>query len=102
MAKTLQFQFCGSLYEAEPRKVERKKIYGYKEISAIDSNGNDANPKNHTIRKQDYDKKTEESEKIAKTKPCVENLNLLICTNADKMKSHKDYKEAKIRYNRGL
>ena len=41
MAKVLQFQCYGSLYEAEPVKIERKKIYGYKEISALDSNGNE-------------------------------------------------------------
>ena len=41
MAKVLQFQHNGSLYGAEPQKLERKKIYGYKEISAIDSNGNE-------------------------------------------------------------
>ena len=41
MAKVLQFQCYGSFYEAEPVKIERKKIYGYKEISALDSNGNE-------------------------------------------------------------
>ena len=41
MAKVLQFQCYGSLYEAEPVKIERKKIYGYKDISALDSNGNE-------------------------------------------------------------
>ena len=41
MAKVLQFMSANTLYEAEPVKIERKKIYGYKEISALDSNGNE-------------------------------------------------------------
>ena len=35
MAKVLQFQYGGSLYEAEPVKIERKKIYGYKAKSML-------------------------------------------------------------------
>ena len=30
MAKVLQFMNGSTLYEAEPVKIERKKIYGYK------------------------------------------------------------------------
>lgn len=41
MAKVLQFISENTLYEAEPVKIERKKIYGYKELSALDSNGNE-------------------------------------------------------------
>ena len=41
MAKVLQFMNGSTLYEAEPVKIERKKIYGYKEISALDSTGNE-------------------------------------------------------------
>ena len=41
MAKVLQFMSANTLYEAEPVKIERKKIYGYKEISALDSNGSE-------------------------------------------------------------
>ena len=41
MAKVLQFINASTLYEAEPVKIERKKIYGYKELSALDSNGNE-------------------------------------------------------------
>jgi hypothetical protein len=39
MAKVLQFMNGSTLYVAEPVKIERKKIYGYKEISALDSTG---------------------------------------------------------------
>ena len=35
MAKVLQFISESTLYEAEPVKIERKKIYGYKELSAL-------------------------------------------------------------------
>ncbi len=42
MAKVLQFMKGSTLYAAEPVKIERKKIYGYKEISALDSTGNPA------------------------------------------------------------
>ena len=41
MAKVLQFMNGSTLYEAEPVKIERKKIYGYKEISALDPAGNE-------------------------------------------------------------
>ena len=41
MAKVLQFINNSTLYEAEPVKIERKKIYGYKEISALDPSGNE-------------------------------------------------------------
>ena len=41
MAKVLQFISESTLYEAEPVKIERKKIYGHKEISALDPNGNE-------------------------------------------------------------
>lgn len=41
MAKVLQFVNGSTLYEAEPVKIERKKLYGYKEISALDSTGNE-------------------------------------------------------------
>lgn len=41
MAKVLQFMSGSTLYEAEPVKIERKKIYGYKEISALDPAGNE-------------------------------------------------------------
>lgn len=41
MAKVLQFMNGSTLYEAEPVKIERKKLYGYKEISALDSTGNE-------------------------------------------------------------
>ena len=41
MAKVLQFMSANTLYEAEPVKIERKKIYGHKEISALDPNGNE-------------------------------------------------------------
>ena len=41
MAKVLQFMNGSTLYVAEPVKIERKKIYGYKEISALDSTGNE-------------------------------------------------------------
>ena len=37
MAKVLQFMNGSTLYEAEPVKIERKKIYEYKEISALES-----------------------------------------------------------------
>ena len=41
MAKALQFQLADRLYAAEPVKLERKKLYGYKETTAVDSEGRD-------------------------------------------------------------
>ena len=39
MAKALQFELAGRLFESEPVKLDRKKIYGHKEIAAFDADG---------------------------------------------------------------
>ena len=41
MAKALQFELAGRLFESEPVKLDRKKIYGHKEIAAFDADGNE-------------------------------------------------------------
>lgn len=39
MAKALQFELAEKIYNSEPVKLDRKKIYGHKELTAFDSDG---------------------------------------------------------------
>ena len=40
MAKPLKFKVNNTVYNLEPKKLDRKKLYGWKEITALDTNGN--------------------------------------------------------------
>jgi len=41
MAKNLSFSIKGAHYEAAPVKIERKKLYGWVEVKALDDNGDE-------------------------------------------------------------